>query len=619
MHSIQGKLETHFGKIEFLCGSKLFEKFSKHWPEFVIFESTLLGTYVAALQQSFDQSDPINFLASQNYIFSSADKTIRNVYVKQDFKISLQKFDLLVEPPNFNILHNTVSSRDVDSLREQLGFLANLLRYTQAWEVPDSLAALKVVDFLTQFSQSLKETWEQSEQQRREREQRERDRLWRDREQSKLGSQERIQIERARRDQIEQKHKDAERVHRDNTTDNLASQEEGSQLVLDHFANLSQTPPMPEALAALRAFKSRVQKANDFVKGALSGPFDLHSEEYLSYLRVREVARLAPAAFRKLSEAKHRHFPETLLDEVRGPMLITAPAGYGKTSFCKWNTLNDVQGLVDKSSSIIPVYVPLHQLATSNLATGEVAFFRSTEVLQLVSKARENGQKVRIYLDGLDEVTTVEQQERLMRLAEQLRGKYSSIQVVVTGRDYVGGPWLRWLSRVHLSELNEAQVGQLVMNWLGDDSVEKVDFEQQLSRARTLKPLMHVPLLGTLTIAVFKKMKSLPESKVRLYEMFVELMCGGWDLAKNVRRETRFGSHGKLGVLTRLAGLLHSGQKREATEEDIRTAVSQTMTSFLEQWRPLLDELIEDGLLIRMGFNSLAFSHLSFQEYLAAS
>ncbi len=157
------------------------------------------------------------------------------------------------------------------------------------------------------------------------------------------------------------------------------------------------------------------------------------------------------------------------------------------------------------------------------------------------------------------------------------------------------------------------------MNWLGDDSVEKVDFEQQLSRARTLKPLMHVPLLGTLTIAVFKKMKSLPESKVRLYEMFVELMCGGWDLAKNVRRETRFGSHGKLGVLTRLAGLLHSGQKREATEEDIRTAVSQTMTSFLEQWRPLLDELIEDGLLIRMGFNSLAFSHLSFQEYLAAS
>jgi hypothetical protein len=43
------------------------------------------------------------------------------------------------------------------------------------------------------------------------------------------------------------------------------------------------------------------------------------------------------------------------------------------------------------------------------------------------------------------------------------------------------------------------------------------------------------------------------------------------------------------------------------------------MTNFLEQWRGLLDELMEDGLLVRMGFNSVAFSHLSFQEYLAAS
>jgi hypothetical protein len=300
-------------------------------------------------------------------------------------------------------------------------------------------------------------------------------------------------------------------------------------------------------------------------------------------------------------------------------MLITAPAGVGKTSFCKWNTLNDVQGLVDKSASIVPVYVPLHQLATTKLTTCEAAFFRSPEVLQLVSKAEENGRKVRIYLDGLDEVTTAEQQERLMCLAEQLPIKYPPIQVIVTGRDYVGGPWLRWLSRIHLSEFNREQVGQLIVNWLGSDSTDHADFKKQLSRTSTLRPLMYVPLLGTLTIAVFKKMKSLPESKVKLYEVFVELMCGGWDLAKNVRRETRFGSQGKLGVITRLAGLLHSGQKREATEEDIRTAVSQTMTKSLDQWRAVLDELLEDGLLIRLGFNSLAFSHLSFQEYLAAS
>lgn len=619
IHSIQGKLERNFGKIEFLCGSMLFEKFSKHWPEFVIFESTLLGTYVAALQQTFDQSDPISFLASQHYIFSGADKTIRNVYVRQGFKISLQEFEFLVEPPHFNILDTTVSSRDVDSLREQISFLINLLRHMQVWENPNPDAVLKIIEFLIGCSTDLKDAWEQLEKEQREREQQERNQLWRERDKAKMGSADRTRIERERLEELERTANKAKKDRGESITNQPKSQDKESQSALTRFAKLPKTVLMLEALEALKTFKTRVHNANDFVRRTLNEPINLHSEEYLNYLRVREVARLAPTAFRKLSEVTHKHFAETLLDEVRDPMLITAPAGYGKTSFCKWNTLNDVQGLVDKSATTIPVYVPLHQLATANVTTCEGAFFRSPEVSQLISRARENGQRVRIYLDGLDEVTTIEQQERLMRLAEQLQSRYASVQVVVTGRDYVGGPWLRWLSRVHLSELNDEQVHQLVANWLGNNPADEADFEKQLSRTRTLKPLMYIPLLGTLTIAVFKKIKSLPENKVKLYEMFVELMCGGWDLAKNVRRETDFGSQGKLGVLTRLAGLLHSAQKREATEEDIRAAVSQTMTSFLDQWRALLDELVEDGLLIRVGFNSLAFCHLSFQEYLAAS
>jgi hypothetical protein len=219
----------------------------------------------------------------------------------------------------------------------------------------------------------------------------------------------------------------------------------------------------------------------------------------------------------------------------------------------------------------------------------------------------------------LDEVTTVTQRDRLINLAQELARKHPTVQIIVTARDYVIGPRLRWLNRIHLSELSDEQVTQLVANWLGNDAAEHDEFCTQLSRARTLRPLMHVPLLGTLIIAVFRRMKSLPESKVRLYEMFVDLMCGGWDLAKNVRRATRYGSQVKLGVLTRLAGLLHTNRKREGGEDDIRTAVSQTARAFSNQWRNLFDELLEDGLLTRLGSYGIAFSHLSFQEYLTAS
>jgi predicted NACHT family NTPase len=128
---------------------------------------------------------------------------------------------------------------------------------------------------------------------------------------------------------------------------------------------------------------------------------------------------------------------------------------------------------------------------------------------------------------------------------------------------------------------------------------------------------MHVPLLGTLIIAVFRRMNSLPENKVKLYEMFVDLMCGGWDLAKNVARETNFGSGTKVKILTSLAGSLHVNNKREASEWEIRIAVSKVAPALTDETGALVNEVLEDGLLMRVS-SGIVFSHLSFQEFLAA-
>ncbi len=51
LRSIQGKLKTRSNQIDYLCGSRLLEKFAQHWPEFLAFESSFLGSYVASLQK----------------------------------------------------------------------------------------------------------------------------------------------------------------------------------------------------------------------------------------------------------------------------------------------------------------------------------------------------------------------------------------------------------------------------------------------------------------------------------------------------------------------------------------------------------------------------------------
>ncbi len=99
--------------------------------------------------------------------------------------------------------------------------------------------------------------------------------------------------------------------------------------------------------------------------------------------------------------------------------------------------------------------------------------------------------------------------------------------------------------------------------------------------------------------------------------MFVNLLAGGWDVAKNVHRQTQFGLAPKLIVLTKLAATLHLGRRRDCSISDFQGAVKRTLPGIREKWQKLMEETIQDGLLIPTGLTS-AFAHLSFQEYLTA-
>jgi hypothetical protein len=570
MLSVQGALASRRGSIQFLCGIKLLEMFQKYYPSALIFDSSFLGNYVVQLRSSLIRSDPVRFLMEQNDIISSGLKQFESVYVKQDFKKELKMFEVKAELESPSVNFSSLSNAGVVEFVDWLEKASICVKDEQVWETPELGRPKHVASSFTALAKDVRSAWE---------------------------------------DQWEATYSAGV------NTKNLWSDPRTVSLP----AKLSQRCQV--AVAEFRLLTQYVaeltSQTNALVKNAKVLP-SLGSTGFLKYCHVEEIAKRHPNILTPLGKPTDFRITRHEVERSDHAILITAAAGHGKTSFCKWRALESIRALEASDSDVVPFYVPLHQLAVQDLVgTAEEVFLADSALLELFRDLCSDSKRILMFFDGLDEVTTVEQQRSLMDAAYALHNNHPNVRIVVTARDHVRGSWLRWLSRIELSELSDAQVEELVAKWLGDKTDDYHAFFEQIEKARTLEPLTRVPLLCTLIIAVFRRYRSLPQTRSRLYEIVVELMCGGWDLAKNVRKSLRFGLDQKREVLTRFAGVLHLNRRREGTEREFRLAVEDASPASASNWRYLLSEVLEDGLVTSVAGN-LTFSHLSFQEFLAA-
>jgi hypothetical protein len=194
----------------------------------------------------------------------------------------------------------------------------------------------------------------------------------------------------------------------------------------------------------------------------------------------------------------------------------------------------------------------------------------------------------------------------------------SDIQCIVTSRDYLGGPWLSWITRVSLSSVSAKEMRELANNWLAHSDKKVEAFFQELACLPGIEAMTWTPLLATLTILVYKQTGRLPESRARLYELFVDLLSGGWDLAKGVLRKTRFTRDVKKKILATLAYNVHRKGWRTFRETALRDAATRVLgTATGKVVAAMRMEFLNDSILLEAG-RFLQFRHLSFQEFLAA-
>jgi hypothetical protein len=248
------------------------------------------------------------------------------------------------------------------------------------------------------------------------------------------------------------------------------------------------------------------------------------------------------------------------------------------------------------------VYIPLKQFNDADVSSFENAFLTRAGQSGLLASDSNSAdlecERVRVYLDGLDELSSAERQKRVGELAHAATRNNPKLEVIITARDYDYGPDLQWIPKLHLADFSEDQSRELITKWLDDNQEDVELFCSQLSETSALKILLRIPLLATLIVLVFKQTHSLPENKARLYDIFVSLLSSGWDLAKGVHRQTNFALGEKLLILTRLAVRVHNSGQRRFSNGEFQATVERTLANARSNdWLRFRDEVLRDGLV----------------------
>jgi formylglycine-generating enzyme required for sulfatase activity len=255
-----------------------------------------------------------------------------------------------------------------------------------------------------------------------------------------------------------------------------------------------------------------------------------------------------------------------------------------------------------------------------------------------------------VLLDGVDEVADFATRQRVARIIERFTLAYPDNRYVVTSRlvGYIGAARLgEGYAISTVREFTQADIERFVTYW--NRAVEvalaggETPFALREARRQTgallkaiennarVRELAVNPLLLTVIALVQRYRAQLPERRSELYEEAVEVLLGKWDEAKGLAdkatlagRELDAGD--RRGLLEPVALWMMERQAREIEADELRRQLGKRFFEMLGDWR-LAVKAVDDflrlinersGLLAERGQGVYSFSHLTFQEHLAA-
>ncbi len=246
-----------------------------------------------------------------------------------------------------------------------------------------------------------------------------------------------------------------------------------------------------------------------------------------------------------------------------------------------------------------------------------------------------------ILLDGLDEVSTVAEYERVIGLVQQFADEYVRDQekgniLVVSCRthSYRERPPLSLdFAVTEVMLFDDDAIERFVHQWFGQEDLHARYQEDLRPYADRLLKVLHAnptlldlarePLLLLLIVDYYRVQPKLPRRRAALYRACVATRITRW----NIKRGThlgRFEEEDKSRMLSELALYLYQGEKTTSLID--RQALLEWLRKFMpalhqpiEAAPAFLNEVLEDsGLLQEWGIRLYGFSLKALQEFFAA-
>lgn len=249
--------------------------------------------------------------------------------------------------------------------------------------------------------------------------------------------------------------------------------------------------------------------------------------------------------------------------------------------------------------------------------------------------------KLLILLDGLDEVTELDNEEILKQITS-LSQIYYKNQFVITSRIASYPYRFPGFTEVEIANFSRQQIEIFVQKYF--TTAQGTNRQEELKKAAELitqlgqpenqriRELSLTPLLLNLVCVVFQAKGAFPSRRSKLYEEAIELLLVYWDETKGIKRNSAYqiSFAQKIQLLNYLGFTTFERGDYFFEQRKIQNDIANYLLESSRNGKPnpvtlqLMSESIlksiecQDGLFVERSRRIYSFSHLTVQEYFTA-